>query len=64
MTTNALIIQMGNNGPLYGEDMEAIGRAVERCIDAEEQIDSNASIPLCLEALAADLAELFALSKR
>ncbi len=24
---NALIIQMGNNGPLYGEDMEAIQKA-------------------------------------
>jgi DNA polymerase-3 subunit delta' len=50
--------------PDSSEDMETIGRAVERCIDAEEQIDSNASIPLCLEALAADLAELLALSKR
>ncbi len=26
-TPNALIIQMGNNGPLYGEDMEAIQKA-------------------------------------
>jgi peptidoglycan/LPS O-acetylase OafA/YrhL/lysophospholipase L1-like esterase len=26
-TPNAVIIQMGNNGPLYGEDMEAIQRA-------------------------------------
>jgi DNA polymerase-3 subunit delta' len=38
------------------ETTEAIGRAIERCIDAEEQIDANASIPLCLEALASDLA--------
>jgi peptidoglycan/LPS O-acetylase OafA/YrhL len=26
-TPNAMIIQMGNNGPLYGEDMEAIQKA-------------------------------------
>ncbi|HZO05714.1 MAG TPA: hypothetical protein VFB52_04955, partial [Solirubrobacterales bacterium] len=26
-TPNAVIIQMGNNGPLYGEDMEAIQKA-------------------------------------
>jgi len=26
-TPNAVIVQMGNNGPLYGEDMEAIQRA-------------------------------------
>jgi DNA polymerase III subunit delta' len=40
------------------EATEAIGRAIERCIDAEEQIDANVSIPLCLEALAGDLARL------
>ncbi|HXY32793.1 MAG TPA: DNA polymerase III subunit delta' [Planctomycetaceae bacterium] len=37
---------------------ETLGRAIERCIDAEEQIDANASIPLCLEALAGDLAAI------
>jgi DNA polymerase-3 subunit delta' len=43
----------------YPDDREAtesIGRAIERCVDAEEQIDANASIPLCLESLAGDLA--------
>jgi DNA polymerase-3 subunit delta' len=40
------------------EATESIGRAIERCVDAEEQIDSNASIPLCLESLAGDLADL------
>ena len=40
------------------EATEAVGRAIERCVDAEEQIDGNVSIPLCLEALAGDLARL------
>ncbi|HUC00209.1 MAG TPA: acyltransferase family protein [Solirubrobacterales bacterium] len=29
-TPNALIIQMGNNGPLYGDDMEAIQKATSK----------------------------------
>ncbi|MBK5218742.1 MAG: acyltransferase [Thermoleophilia bacterium] len=29
-TPNAVIIQMGNNGPLYGEDMEAIQKATAK----------------------------------
>jgi lysophospholipase L1-like esterase len=29
-TPNAVIIQMGNNGPLYGDDMEAIQKATAR----------------------------------
>jgi DNA polymerase III subunit delta' len=36
----------------------AIGEALSRCVEAEEQIDANASIPLCLESLASDLANL------
>ncbi len=35
---------------------EAIGHALSRCVEAEEQIDANGSIPLCLESLASDLA--------
>jgi DNA polymerase-3 subunit delta' len=42
--------------PAELETTEALARAIERCVDAEEQIDANASIPLCLESLAADLA--------
>jgi DNA polymerase III subunit delta' len=42
--------------PDHVEATESIGRAIERCVDAEEQIDANASIPLCLESLAGDLA--------
>jgi DNA polymerase-3 subunit delta' len=37
---------------------EMFARAIERCVEAEEQIDGNASIPLCLETLAGDLADL------
>jgi DNA polymerase-3 subunit delta' len=44
--------------PDAAEATETIGRALSRCIEAEEQIDSNASIPLCLESLAGDLAHL------
>jgi DNA polymerase III subunit delta' len=40
------------------DDLEMIGHALERCIEAEDQIDGNASIPLCLESLAGDLAGL------
>jgi DNA polymerase-3 subunit delta' len=42
--------------PAELETTEALARAIERCVDAEEQIDANASIPLCLESLAGDLA--------
>jgi DNA polymerase-3 subunit delta' len=42
--------------PEGAETTERIGQAIERCVDAEEQIDANVSIPLCLEALASDLA--------
>ena len=31
---------------------------VERCLAAEQQIDANVSIPLCLEALFDDLGKL------
>ena len=47
--------------PAEVETTESLARAVERCVDAEEQIDANASIPLCLETLAGDLARLLAL---
>ncbi len=46
--------------PLEVETTETLARAIERCIDAEEQIDANASIPLCLETLAGDLANVLA----
>jgi DNA polymerase III subunit delta' len=49
--------------PESSDEMEAIGQAVERCLDAEEQIDANTSIPLCLEALAADVAQLLPATK-
>ena len=46
------------NYPESADSTETLGRAIERCIDAEEQIDANVSIPLCLETLAGDLAAI------
>jgi DNA polymerase III subunit delta' len=37
---------------------EIIGAAIERCVDAEEQLAANVSIPLCLEAFFGDLATI------
>jgi DNA polymerase-3 subunit delta' len=44
--------------PDNAEAAERIGQAIERCVDAEEQLDANVSIPLCLESLAGDLVDL------
>jgi DNA polymerase-3 subunit delta' len=38
------------------EAAELIGRAIDRCVEAEEQLAGNVAIPLCLEALFSDLA--------
>src|ERR1700685_2362452 len=35
---------------------EGLGRAIDRCAEAGEQLAGNAAIPLCLEALFSDLA--------
>jgi DNA polymerase III subunit delta' len=40
------------------ETAEVIGRAIERCVEAEEQLAGNVAIPLCVEALFSDLATL------
>jgi DNA polymerase-3 subunit delta' len=40
------------------ETAEAIGEAIDRCVDAEQQLASNGSIPLCLESLVSDLATI------
>ena len=40
------------------ETAELIGRAIDRAVDAEEQLAGNVAIPLCLEALFSDLATL------
>lgn len=40
------------------EAAELIGRAIDRCVDAEEQLAGNVAIPLCLEALFSDLATM------
>jgi DNA polymerase III subunit delta' len=40
------------------ETAEFVGRAIDRCIQAEEQLAGNVAIPLCLEALFSDLATL------
>jgi DNA polymerase III subunit delta' len=40
------------------ETAELVGRAIDRAVDAEEQLGGNVAIPLCLEALFSDLATL------
>ena len=40
------------------ETAELIGRTIDRCVEAEEQLAGNVAIPLCLEALFSDLATL------
>ena len=40
------------------ETAELIGRAIDRCVEAEEQLAGNVAIPLCLEALFSDLATM------
>jgi DNA polymerase III subunit delta' len=47
-----------NDSHEASDSTEMFARAIERCVDAEEQIDANTSIPLCLETLAGDLADL------
>jgi DNA polymerase III subunit delta' len=44
--------------PESTDSTERLGEALSRCVEAEEQIDANVSIPLCLEVLAGDLADL------
>jgi DNA polymerase-3 subunit delta' len=42
--------------PAEPESAELIGQAIDRCVEAEEQLAGNVAIPLCLEALFSDLA--------
>jgi DNA polymerase-3 subunit delta' len=45
--------------PATAETAEMIGKAIDRCIEAENQLDGNVSVPLCLESLFSHLRTIF-----